>query len=65
MHLYALVKLVGSYSFSDTINGSQNASFDSFAQIQVKCIMSAGKTPQLDPAGPDLMMGKTANGICN
>ncbi len=55
MHLYALVKLVGSYSFSDTINGSQNASFDNFAQIQVKCIMSAGKTPQLD-----LMMGKTA-----
>ena len=55
MHLYALVKLLGSYSFSDTIHGLQNASFDNFSQNRGKCIMSAEKTPQLD-----LMMGETA-----
>ena len=55
MHLYALVMLLGSYSFSDTIHGLQNASFDNFSQNRGKCIMSAEKTPQLD-----LMMGETA-----
>jgi uncharacterized membrane protein len=55
MHLYALVKLLGSYSFSDTNHGLQNASFDNFSQKRVKFIMNAEKTPQLD-----LMMGETA-----
>ena len=55
MRLYALVKLLGSYSFSHTIYGLQNASFDNFSQKRVKFIMNAEKTPQLD-----LMMGKTA-----
>ncbi len=55
MRFSALVKLLGSYSVSDTIYGLQNASFDNFSQKRVKCIMSAEKTPQLD-----LMMGETA-----
>ncbi len=55
MHLYALAKLLGSYSFTDTIHGLQNASFDDFSQNPVKCIMSAEEKPQLD-----LMMGETA-----
>ena len=55
MHLYALVKLLGSYSVSDTIYGLQNASFDNFSQKRVKFIMNADKTPQLD-----LIMGETA-----
>ncbi len=55
MHLYALVKLLGSYSFSDTNHGLQNASFDNFSQKRVKFIMNADKTPQLD-----LIMGETA-----
>ncbi len=44
MHLYALVKLLGSYSFSDTNYGLQDASFDNFSQNPVKCIMSAEET---------------------
>ena len=54
MRLYALVKPLG-YSSADTIQGLQDASFDNFSQNQVKCIMSAEKTPQLD-----LMMGEKA-----